>query len=326
MKRLVLIDGMAVIHRAYHALPPMSTREGQPTNAVYGFTTMLLRIIEELKPDYLAVAFDLPQPTFRRELYLAYQANRPYPHDDLASQFDLVRDLVQSSKIPLLAVPGYEADDVIGTLSRQCIVNSKQYIGKNKVGEVIVVTGDRDMMQLVNKKVKLYMPVRGLSEAKVVDEEHVKDYWGVSPKQVIDLKALIGDSSDNYPGVPGIGPKTAGALLNKFKTLGGIYEALSKQYTVKSTQEISEKIKEKLVGGQESALLSQKLATIVCDVPLKFDLKEASVSDFSKNEGFIKKLQEFQFKSLLARLGVGFSKKEGRAHSKMNGNGQMGLI
>lgn len=326
MKRLVLIDGMAVIHRAYHALPPMSTREGQPINAVYGFVTMLFRIVDELKPDYLAVAFDLPQPTFRRELYVAYQANRPYPHEDLASQFGLVRELVESSKIPLLAVPGYEADDVIGTIA-QHVVQNKKHKTKNKdlVDEVVIVTGDRDMMQLVNRKVKLYMPVKGLSQAKIVDEAGVLDYWDVTPKQIIDLKALIGDSSDNYPGVPGVGPKTAVKLLHEYGILGKIYEAVGDKRQVTSDK-IQERVKKKLLDGYESAMLSQKLATIVCDVPLKFDLKDAKVSDFKTNEGFIKKLQEFQFKSLLARLGVGIIKKEKKLRVPPAGEGQMGLI
>lgn len=317
MKKLILIDGMAVIHRAFHALPPMTTREGQPINAVYGFTSMLLRIVDELKPDYLVVAFDLPQPTFRRELYVAYQATRPYPDEGLSSQFNLVRELVESADIPLLSMPGFEADDVIGTIAKRLTEKHKE------VDEILIITGDRDMMQLVNKKVKLYMPIKGLSESKVVDEAHVKDYWDVTPSQIVDLKALIGDSSDNYPGVPGIGPKTAAKLLQEYGTLDKIYEAVSDKRQVTSDKKIPEKVKQKLIDGYESAILSQKLATIVTDVPIKFELEDAKVEDFRTSEKFLKKIQKFQFKSLLARI------KTQTGVEKLpieEGNGQMGLI
>lgn len=331
MKRLVLVDGFAIIHRAYHAFPPLTTPDGQLVNAVYGFTLMLLQIVDALKPDYLAVAYDLPVPTFRHVAYVAYQATRPYADDKLTDQVGLVREVVESAGIPVCSAPGYEADDVIGTIAKQITKNRNPPAGRagqktenrNLVDEVVVVTGDRDMLQLVSDKIKVYMPIKGLTEARLFDKNGVKEYLGIIPEEIVDYKALIGDASDNYPGVPGIGPKTAISLLQKFGSLEGIYKAIEKK---KIEGEASPKIIEKLIRGYKSAKLSKHLATIERDVPLTFNLEDAKLSDLKEKKEFIEKLKEFKFKSLLARLGVETILGDEKKKKSLVGNGQMGLV
>lgn len=339
-KRLVLIDGHAIIHRAYHALPPLTSPGGRQTNAVYGFISMLFRVITELKPAYLAVAFDLPIPTFRHEAYIAYQAHRPHMEQEMKDQIELVHEVVKAAGIPIYTAPGFEADDVIGTLAKQAgSLQSTVYSQKEKkkkavvgsrltVDEVIIVTGDRDMLQLVTDKVEIYVPIKGLSEAKLFDKKAVKEYIGLEPKQIVDYKALIGDQSDNYPGVRGIGPRTAVDLLRRFGSLENIYKETKKQ---KNRKTIPVSVPEKLEKGYEAALLSQRLARISTDVPIELDLERAKFEALEKNERFILKLQEFGFKSLVHRLtGKTENSKAKIAKEEENpplgGNGQIELL
>ena len=302
MTRLVLIDGHAILHRAYHALPPLISRTGQPTGAVYGFLTMLFRIIQDLKPTYLAAAFDLPTPTFRHEAYIAYQAQRPPTEQALKDQIELVKEVLVSAGTPIYACPGFEADDVIGTLARQAVLSRSSTL----IDEVIIVTGDRDIMQLVNHKVKVYAPIRGLSESKMFGKVEVEEYMGVKPSQIVDYKALVGDQSDNYPGVAGIGPKTAVELIKSHDNLDGVYRAIG-------VKGFSENITKKLEDGKAAAKLSQNLARIRVDAPVKLDLKRSATPDLSKNEKFLQKLDQLGFKSLIKRL-TGEEKK--RINSK----------
>lgn len=294
MKKLVLIDGHAIIHRAYHALPMLTTREGQPVNAVYGFATMILKVIETMQPTHMAVAFDLPVQTFRHETYVAYQSHRPRADDGLCSQVQLVKDLVEAAGIAQYSAPGFEADDVLGTLATLAVQRTK---GNGQRGggfdEVVIVTGDRDILQLVNKNVKVFMPTKGLSDGRTMDEAGVLDYLGVWPNQIIEYKALVGDSSDNYPGVPGIGPKTAISLIQEFGTVEKIYKNLGK---------VPDKVKNKLELGREGAEISHKLATIVCDVDIKVDFEKMKVVDVAKRKEFLAKLKEFNFRSLYKRM------------------------
>ena len=302
MTRLVLIDGHAILHRAYHALPPLISRTGQPTGAVYGFLTMLFRIIQDLKPTYLAAAFDLPTPTFRHEAYIAYQAQRPPTEQALKDQIELVKEVLVSAGTPIYACPGFEADDVIGTLARQAVLSRSSTL----IDEVIIVTGDRDIMQLVNHKVKVYAPIRGLSESKMFGKVEVEEYMGVKPSQIVDYKALVGDQSDNYPGVAGIGPKTAVELIKSHDNLDGVYRAIG-------VKGFSENITKKLEDGKAAAKLSQNLARIRVDAPVRLDLKRSATLDLSKNEKFLQKLDQLGFKSLIKRL-TGEEKK--RINSK----------
>lgn len=300
MKRLILIDGNAIMHRAFHALPPLTNRSGELVNAVYGFTTMLLKIIADLNPKYLIVAFDTAKPTFRKMEYLGYQAHRPEMDEGLSGQFEKVRDVLKAFDVSIFAVPGFEADDVIGTLAKQGNKAAQKM-------EVIIVTGDKDIMQLVDSKVKVYAPVKGLTEMQIFGPKEVEEKLGVKPEQIVDYKGLVGDPSDNYPGIPGIGPKTAVDLLDKYKTFNNLYKHLN---------ELPEKVAVKLKEGRELADLSYKLARIVTDVPIKLDLGKAQWElTEERKEEVIKKLKELGFKSLVARL-EGKEKTESRPKSK----------
>lgn len=282
MKRLVVIDGHAILHRAYHALPPLTTSKGLTVNAVYGFSSMLLRVIETLKPTHLVVAFDTPEPTFRNKLFKDYQIQRPKVDEEFIPQIDLVKKLVREMDISTFEKVGYEADDVIGTLA-----------DKSSTDEVVIVTGDRDMLQLVNAKTKIYMPVKGLSESKLYGEEEVEEKYGIKSSQFIDYKALVGDASDNYPGVAGIGPKTASSLLQRFKTLEQVY---------KHIDEIdSEKVKKALDDHLAEAEMAKKLATIVTDVPIKLDLDKCKLPNLDR-PNVHQLFEEFEFWSLIPRL------------------------
>lgn len=263
MEKLILIDGNAILHRAYHALPSsLTTPDGQPVNAVYGFFAMLIKILEEQKPKYLIVCFDRAAPTFRQALFAGYHENRAEMADDLVSQVAIIYDALTKMKVCMMGVDGYEADDLIGTLAHQA-AGVKM--------EVIIVTGDRDMLQLINNHVKVLMPVLGITKMKLMDEKAVEEKYGVKPSQFIDYKALIGDASDNYPGVTGIGPKTAAVLLQKLGTFENLYQHLD---------QVSAKIAGQLATDAEQAALAKKLATILTDVPISFDKKESSVSQF----------------------------------------------
>lgn len=288
MNRLVLIDGNAILHRAYHALPALTAPDGSLVNAVYGFASMLLKIHENLKPTHMAVAFDRPKPTFRKELFKGYQAKRPKMDEELVGQIERVHELVAAFGIPVFEKDGYEADDVIGTLSRKA----------KGIDQVIIVTGDRDILQLVvDEKVLVYMPTKGLSEAKLYGEKEVTERMGVPPKLVVDLKALAGDASDNYPGVPGIGPKTAVELLKTYKSLKGIYRNL-KELKEKKTK-MSAGIIQKLIAGEENAMLGEKLATIDTNVPLSVNLVPVASFDTPVARVF---LDTLHFHSLLKKL------------------------
>jgi len=296
--RLVLIDGHAILHRAYHALPPLTTRSGELVNAVYGFATMLFRILNELQPKYLAVAFDTPKPNFRHMEYVGYQAQRPKTDSELSGQIEKVQELVATFDIPIFSVEGFEADDVIGTLAEQA--------SQSKVDEVVIVTGDRDLMQLVRDEVKLYMPTRGLSEGQMVGRKEVQEKMGLPPEQIVDYKGLVGDQSDNYPGVSGIGPKTAVELLKKFGTLEEIYKRLG---------EVGNKVTvRKLAEGVESAMLCKKLAIIITNVPISLDLEKCLIQNYDK-EKVIRFFKELGFRSLISRM-TGEREKKGMKNDK----------
>lgn len=286
MTKLLLIDGNAILHRAYHALPSsLTSKDGQPINAVYGFVSMLLRIITDLKPTHIAVAFDTPVETLRKAQYVGYQAHRPRMESDMSSQFEITYKVLEAMNIPIYKKERYEADDVIGTISDQC---------EGKVENIVVVTGDRDILQLVDDKrhVFVYMPVKGLTNAKLYKEADVVERMGVKPSQIIDYKGLAGDPSDNYPGVNGIGPKTAIDLIKKYDTIENIYHNLG---------EIPERQSKKLAEGAESAAMSKMLATIVKDVPITFKLEEAGKWNVSSPKT-LEYFKEIGFKTLTNRV------------------------
>lgn len=281
-ERLVVIDGHALIHRAYHAIPPLTTKTGEVVNAAYGFAMILLNVIRELKPKYLVVAFDLPGKTKRHIEYEAYKANRVAAPDDLISQFKRVHEIVEAFNIPIFTAEGYEADDVIGTLVRKT----------PKEVESIIVTGDKDELQLVDDHTKVYTMKRGFTDTVIYDEAAVKEKYGLTPSQFVDYKALRGDPSDNIPGVAGIGEKTAIDLISTYGSLDNVYKNLAK---------IKPRIAEKLTAEKDTAYLSQKLSQIETNLPLKLDLDYCYLHDYDKNKVF-ELFQELGFKSLLSRL------------------------
>ncbi len=278
--RLVILDADALIHRAFHALPPLSTQRGEPTNAIYGFFSIFIKMVQTLEPDYIVAAFDTPAPTFRKKAFDAYKAHRPKTPDELISQLRKVKEILEELGIVTLAKEGFEADDIIGTIvSKLKTRNSKL--------ETIIVTGDLDTLQLVRPGVKVYTMRKGMSDTVIYDEKAVRDRFGLAPEQLSDYKGLVGDASDNIPGVLGIGPKTAADLLQKYKTLDVLFKAKD--------------LPKKLEGKKDEAFFSRELATINVTVPVSFSLEKA------KWQGFNTALLEpmfFQlgFSSLLRRI------------------------
>lgn len=292
MKRLVLIDGNSLIHRAYHALPPLTAPDGTQVNAVYGFTMMLLRVLEDLKPEYIAMTFDLPGPTFRHIQYVGYKANRPKADDGLVPQFQLVRDVTRAFNIPIFEVSGYEADDLVGTLAHQA---KNEEIAGEKL-ETIIVSGDTDTLQLVDEQTKVFTPRKGISDTVLYDVDQVKQRYGFGPDQLTDYKGLKGDTSDNIPGVPGIGDKTAVQLIQTYGSLEGVYANLAF---------ISGKLKDNLAEYAEQAKLSKVLGTIVLDAPITLKIEETKLHDFNRNE-VVEMFQRLGFRTLMTRLNSAF--------------------
>lgn len=291
MSRLVIIDGHAIAHRAYHSIPNLSVN-GQPVNVIYGFYSMLLTALDILKPDYLTVCLDSPGITTRQEEFLGYRAKRKIADHDLTTQLPLLKDSLDTAKICNFAVAGYEADDLIATIVKKALKKISKGKRKKMISEILIITGDKDLMQLVDSKVKLFMPIRGLSETKIFGIDEVKEKFGILPTEVVDLKALMGDMSDNYPGVAGIGPKVAVDLLNEYKNLDNIYSNLSS---------IKESVREKLIKDKDNAYLSQKLATLIYNIPLHFSLNACK---WKKNsfENLISLFKTYNFKSLISRV------------------------
>ena len=288
-KKLVLVDGHALAYRAFFALPVdgFSTSQGELTNAVYGFTMMLLHALQEEKPEYIAVTFDAPTATFRHEEFEEYKAHRPPMREEMRSQMERIRHVVQALNIPAFEVPGYEADDLIGSLAQQA---SDQEL------ETIIITGDNDIFQLVTPLVKVVTPGghrQRFSDAKLYDEKGVKEKDGVAPTLLVDYKGLVGDKSDNIPGVAGVGDKTARQLIQRYGTIEEIYEHLDE---IESTR-----ARKSLAGQKERALLSKRLSTIVTDVPINLNLEQCRASDYDRDE-VIALFRELEFRSLVQRL------------------------
>lgn len=280
----MVIDGHHLIHRAFYAIQnPLKTSFGEQTNAVYGFASMLLNIIDVEKPDYIAMTFDEKAPTFRHELHEDYKGTRKKAPDELYAQIPRIRELVEAFKMPIYSEEGFEADDMMGTLA----------VLAEKLGmETYIVTGDMDAMQLITPHVRVAFPHKGYREPIIYDAQRVREKYGISPDQVVDYKALMGDTSDNIKGVEGIGPVGAVKLLTEYGTLDGIYEHLD---------EITGKTHDKLKEGREAAYFSQKMARIVTDVPNDFDKEDAHFEALDYL-GLDKFLESLEMKSLRGRL------------------------
>jgi len=283
-----LIDGNALLHRAYHAYPPLSTPKGELINAVYGFTTMLLSVIDKLSPTHVAVAWDLEGPTFRKQEYDEYKANRGPMDEELASQIDRTKEVVEKLNIPQYGIEGYEADDIIGTISR--IASEEEDV------QVVIVTGDRDSLQLIKeKKVVVYLPIQNHHAQSVVfDEDKVKEVYGLNPRQIIDLKSLMGDASDNIPGVKGVGKVTATKLIQIYGDLHNIYK------NIEDTQ-ISPRTRSLMLADKEMAEKSYHLAEIDQHVPLKLVWEDCLLANYDKTKVTLL-FEELNFKSLINKL------------------------
>ncbi|MGE4588102.1 MAG: DNA polymerase I [Acidaminococcaceae bacterium] len=283
--KFLVVDGSSLIHRAFFALPPLMTKKGLNTGAVYGFCNMLLRVISDVKPKWIAVAFDKSRVTFRTEMFDGYKAQRKETPCELSEQFPVARQLLEAMNISVLEMDGYEADDIIGTFA------------KHKAGEaeVIIVTGDRDELQLLDDNVKVFYTKRGITDIQEFDIEEFKaNYDGLKPIQLIDLKGLMGDASDNIPGVPGVGPKTAMKLICEYQSVENVLAHID---------EISGKsLKEKLTNNKEKALLSKKLATIFTDVPVNLDLSQHELKNMKAEAKTI--MRELEFRNLWERFSL----------------------
>jgi DNA polymerase-1 len=294
-KRLVLLDAHALLHRAYHALPEFSNSKGVPTGGLYGYISMILRIVADFKPDYIVACYDLPQKTFRHEAYDAYKGKRAKTDEALVQQIKDSRRVCEAFHIPIYDVPGFEADDMLGTIVEQT-TNDKEL-------EIIIATGDMDSLQLVDgKRVRVFTLKKGINDTIVYDETAVKERYGFGPEQLTDFKGLRGDPSDNIIGVPGVGEKTATDIILKFGTIEKLYKALHKDKDAVIKEGIKERMANLLLEHEESALFSKTLATIRRDAPITFALPEKSWLETCSMESVEPILREFEFKSLIVRM------------------------
>lgn len=300
-RRLVLLDAHAIIHRAYHALPDFSSSKGEATGALYGLSTMLIKITTDLKPDVMVACFDLPKPTYRHQAYEGYKAGRAKTDDALVEQLQKSKEVFEAFSIPQLSAEGFEADDILGTLVEK--------FTSNPLIEIIIASGDMDTLQLVKgKQVSVFTLKKGISDTVLYDEEKVFDRFGFSPLQIPDYKGLAGDPSDNITGVPGIGDKTATILLKEFGTVEKIYEALEKDGEEKFVKKagITPRIGKLLVEHEEEARFSKMLATIRRDAPVSFLIPEDSYKDTIDLSKISALCTRFEFRTLLARAKQAF--------------------
>lgn len=293
--KLLLIDGNSILYRAFFALPPLSNHRGLVTNAVYGFTLMLLKMLQDEKPTHLAVAFDKSKATFRHELYQEYKGTREKAPEDLVEQFVLVRDLLKAFSIPILEIEQFEADDIIGTLSKAA---DEQGLTTR------IVTGDKDMLQLVSEHVHAILTRRGITDVDYYDVDAIHERYSLRPEQIVDLKGLMGDSSDNIPGVPGVGEKTAIKLLSVHPTVESVLEHVDEVTGVK--------LREKLSTHREDALLSKQLATIKRDVPVEKSIEDLVYRGYDAN-AVVSIFRELEFNSLIDKI------SEEMSHSTADG-------
>lgn len=308
-KTLVLLDSHAIIHRAYHALPEFMSSKGEPTGALYGLSTMLMKIIGDLKPDYIVACYDLPDKTFRHEVYEDYKGKRAKTDDALITQLINSRKIFEAFNIPIYDKAGFEADDVLGTIATELKIN--------KSLNIIIASGDMDTMQLVDdKRVQIYTLKKGINDTILYDEEKVVERFGFKPEFLPDYKGLRGDTSDNIIGIKGIGEKTATTLISHFGTIEAIYKNIKKDEKSLEKLGLTKRIIELIKNNEEEAIFSKTLATIRRDVPLDFKLPEQTFwesADLSKIEQVF---NLFEFRSLFARLKSFFGKNGGESHTE----------
>lgn len=303
MNKLLLVDGSALLHRAYHAYPPFTTKTGEVVGAVYGVASILLSALESEAPSHVMVAWDLPKPTFRHEKYVGYKAQRPKADAEMVEQIPLVKEVIKTMGIVQLGEEGYEADDIIGTLSKMASDECR----------VVILTGDQDTMQLVNENVSVLTPAKGANPPVMYGPDEVWNKYGVHPEQIVDYKALIGDPSDNIPGVAGIGPKGAANLIKMFGSLERIYRDIKEVQT-----HFGELTAKKLADGRDSAFLSQDLSRIVTDMSIETTLDQMEYHGVASPE-LKAKFEELNFKSLVKRVFPGeFETKKNKNENQIS--------
>jgi len=307
LAKLLLIDAHALIYRAFYAFPDhLTDAEGKMVNAVYGFTRILLNVLRDFEPEYLAIAFDHKDKTFRAKAYTDYKANRSEMPDELKPQIEMVKNVVDALNIPRFEISGFEADDLIGSLSKQASQDQKSKI-KNQKLQVVVVTGDKDLLQLVTDQVHVFIPSRSKKYGDIeYDPEKVKEIIGIRPDQVPEVKALMGDASDNIPGIKGVGKKTAAKLIQVFGNIDELYKILElKDEGLRIKSDPANMLKgallNKLIAGKNDAFMSRELATIQLDAPIKLDLPACKLTGYDKT-AVVKLFEVLGFKSLVSSL------------------------
>lgn len=288
-KKFLIVDANSLLHRAFHALPPLTTKKGEPVGAVYGFLLIFFRVIKEFQPDFIAACFDFPAKNFRHLQFEEYKAKRPPLPESLSLQILKTKEVLKMFGAPVFEKQGFEADDIIATLA-----------DRSKDAQVIIVSGDSDALSLVNEQVKVFALRKGIKNTVLYDTDLVKEkYQGLAPEQLIDLRALRGDVSDNIPGVKGVGEKTAIKLLLDFGSLENLYQELEKE--TEETNKLSLKLKDVLLKEKEKAFLSQFLARLQIKVPVDFDLEQCRWKGYDKEKA-IDFLKGLEFYSLINRL------------------------
>jgi len=291
-KKLIIIDSNSLIHRAFHALPPLTNKKGELINAVYGFCLVFLKILRELQPDHIAATFDFPGPTIRHKEFKEYKAKRPKAPAELYSQIPKVKEILKAFNVNFLEKQGFEADDLIATI---CQKTQKQQIFPEI--QIYILTGDSDACQLINKNVKIYTLGRRIKEEIIYDENKIKEKFGLLPSQMNDFKALAGDPSDNIPGATGIGKKTAIELLKNFESLENLYKKIKEG----ETEKLRPRILDILIKNKEQVFLSRQLVQARFDVPIDFKIDNYKFGNFDSQT--VKKIfEDFGFQSLIARI------------------------
>jgi len=284
-KKLLILDSNSILHRAFHALPPLTTKKEELVNAIYGFLLVLFKLIRELQPDYIAACFDFPAPTFRHKKFREYKAKRPPLPSDLASQIPKVKEVLESLSIPFFEKEGFEADDLISTISKKA---------KNqKISSIYIVSGDSDTLQLIDKNTKVYVLGKGIKEPLIYAQKNFLEKFEISPEQLIDFKALVGDPSDNIPGVKDIGKKTAVKLLQKYGNIKNLYDKIEEEKNIR--------LKEILTREKEKVFFSKDLVRLNESIPIEFDLKKCQFGNFNEKE-LEEIFKKYEFYSLLKRI------------------------
>jgi DNA polymerase-1 len=288
-KRLIIIDSNALLHRAFHALPPLTDKKGEQTGAIYGFLLILFKAIKDLNANYIVACFDTKAPTFRHKMFDAYKGHRAKTPDEIILQLPKTKTILEKFKIPIFAMEGFEADDLIATISKMAPREDKNV-------EIYILSGDLDNLQLVNENTKVYTLGKGIKDTVIYDKERVVSRFGVTPEQMVDFKSLTGDPTDNVPGVAGIGKTTAADLIQRFGTIKNLYDEIATDTAV-----LKPKVKEALKQNRETAFMSRELVEMKKDVAMDFKLEDCKFGKFNQNE-VESILKEYDFNTLISRL------------------------